>query len=125
MKHLAAIIPFYNPDTQGLEGIGPLGLQGGSASDSINTFNKVISTTVGIMTVIGIIWFLVMFIGGTISIIGSGGDKAKLEQARSRMFSAVIGLALLVSALFIVDVLGNLIGIHILSSILDIEKVIK
>lgn len=125
MTYLADIIPLYNPSKQGLEGIGPLGLEGGSAADSVTTFNKVISTTIGIMTVIGVIWFLVMFIGGAIAIIGSGGDKGKLEQARSRMFTAVIGLVVLVAALFLVDILGKLIGLDILGSILKVPQIIQ
>ncbi len=109
----------------GFKGIGPLGLEGKTPLDSVGIFNKTISTTIGIMTVIGIIWFLVMFIGGTIAIIGSGGDKGKLEQARSRMFTAVIGLVILVSALFLVDILGKLIGLDILGSILKVPTIIQ
>lgn len=123
MSKLLAQINLYPQG--GFQGIGPLGLQGSNAYNSVPLFNKVISTTIGVMTVIGIIWFLVMFIGGAISIIGSGGDKGKLEQARSRMFSAVIGLIILVTALFIVDILGNILGINILGSIGNIPSLIK
>jgi len=111
-----------SPNGMGFKGFGPLGLEGHQVTESLGIFNNAISTAIGIMTIIGIIWFLVMFIGSTIAIIGSGGDKGKLEQARSRMFTAVIGLVILITALFLVSIFGNLIGIDILNVVNLVPK---
>ena len=98
----------------GFRGLGPLGLEGKSAEEAPTIFNKVISSTVGIMTVIAVIWFVVQFVSGAVSIISSGGDKAKLQEARNRMTTGVMGLAITVMAIFIIQILGQFIGIDLL-----------
>lgn len=99
---------------EGLRGLGPLGLEGTGAGASIAIFNNVISSIVGIMTIIAAIWFIVQFISGAVSIISSGGDKAKLQEARNRITSGVIGIVITVAAIFIIQVLSQLIGVDLL-----------
>ena len=91
----------------GFSGFGPLG----SGENAPATFNKFLSSTVGIMTIIAIIWFIFVFIGGAIGIISSGGDKAALEAARKKITTGIIGIVVVVAAVFIIDLIGNLIGI--------------
>lgn len=124
MRNLLTQIPLFGPNTPGLRGIGPLGLENKGSPEGLRIFNDVISKTIGVMTIVGIIWFIFVFLGGAISIISSGGDKAKLAEARSKMFSAIIGLAVLVFAVFIIDLLGKLLGLDVLNSILDLPNTI-
>jgi len=96
-----------------IQGIGPYGSGG---DDSPSRFSRAITTIIGILTLVAGIYFIFLLISGGIEWMSSGGDKGKLASARSRMFSGVIGLAIVVAALFLTEILGDLIG---LPSILD------
>lgn len=122
MKNLIAQIPL-SPD-EGFRGQGPLGLEGRASSASLITFAGFVSAAIGIITIIGTIWFVFLFITGAISIISSGGDKQKVSEARTRITTGIIGLVVLVSSIFIIDLLGSLIGLDILNSIMSIPTLL-
>lgn len=83
-----------------------------SSADTGLAFAEVISGIIGVMTVIAGIWFLFNTLVGAIGIVTSGGDKASYEGARKRITTGVIGIIVVVSAIFLVDVLGQLIGFN-------------
>jgi hypothetical protein len=116
MKYLADI---NLAPTGGFQGFGPLGLEGKDGSGAIGVFSNFLSSLVGIITVVGVIWFVVVFITGVVGIIGSGGEKGALESARGKITNAVIGLVVLIAALFLIDLVGYLFGIP---DILDLGK---
>lgn len=100
----------------GLRGFGDLGLENrniavGSAAD---IFNQFLSTVVGVMTIVSFIWFVIQFFIGAIGILSSGGDKAKLTEARGKITSALIGLVVVIAAVFLIEVVGNILGLEIL-----------
>lgn len=107
----------------GFKGKGPLGLEKpGSAAGATSTFATFISSTIGLMTIIAIIWFIFVFITGAIGIITAGGDKASLENARKKIVTGLIGLVVVIIAVFVIDLIGDLIGIP---NILDIGALIN
>ena len=91
-----------------LKGFGPLGNPEGSG---INLFSRFISTTIGLMTIVAIIWFAFVLISGAIGMMGAGGDKQAMESARKRITSGLIGLVVVIAALFILDLVGTIFGI--------------
>ena len=106
-----------------LEGIGPLGLVGlEEGQDAVTVFTKFISSAIGLMTIIAIIWFAFVLIMGAIGIIGSGGDKASLETARKKITTGIVGLVVVIAAIFIIDLIGRLIG---LPDILDLPALLE
>ena len=60
---------------------------------------------------IAIIYFVLLLITGAYSFMTGGGDKAQLETARKKIFSGIVGFVLVIAAVFIVDLVGKLIGI--------------
>ena len=90
-----------------INGIGPLG----EPANAENRFAQIISTAIGLITVIAFIWFLFTLIGGAIGIISSGGDKGKLEDARGRITTGVIGVVIVIAGMFIVDLIARILGI--------------
>lgn len=102
-----AEIPLY--PTGGLKGKGPLGLEEGQ--DAAAVFAQVISSAVGLMTVIAFIWFLFLLITGAIGIMTAGGDKMALENARKRLTTGVTGLIIVITAIFILGFIATLLGI--------------
>ena len=105
MKNLLAQkeIPLGSP----LEGIGTLGKPG----EGLPLFTKFISNAIGLMTIVAVIWFIFILISGAIGIMGAGGDKAALESSRKRITSGLVGLVVVILGIFIVDLVGTLIGI--------------
>jgi hypothetical protein len=94
----------------GFKGKGPLGLEGFAASYAPAIFTNVITVTIGIMTIVAVIWFTFVLITGAISLITSGGDKGALENARKRISTGLIGLIIVIIAVFIIDLIGHLLG---------------
>lgn len=95
-----------------ITGLGLLGLEG--TADAPSVFNKLLSTTIGILTVIAIIWYLFVFITGAIGIISSGGEKGAYEQARKKITTGLVGLIVVVAAVFVIDLVGYLLGINLI-----------
>jgi len=109
MKRIAQINLY---DGQGFYGFGSLGLEGKSAQDAPNLFTTFISSAVGLMSLIGIIWFVFIFMTGAIGIITSGGDKNALEQAKKKISSGIIGLVVMLFAILIIGFIGSLFGLN-------------
>ncbi len=114
MKNLLTVdIPLA--PSGGFQGIGgPLSNPGSNAP---TLFTDAISKIIGVLTVIAFIWFTFMTIIGAIRILASGGDKAALEGARKQITTGIIGIVVVVSAIFIVSLVGTILGIP---NILDI-----
>lgn len=96
-----------------LQGPGPLGGIT-SIESTIQMFNKFVSTFIGILTLAAGLWFVFQIFIGAFGWLTAGSDKASLEGAQKRLTNAVIGLAIVVAAIFIIDLIGNLLGLDIL-----------
>lgn len=86
-------------------------------NDAINVFASFLSSVIGIMTIIAFIWFTFRFITSAIKLMYAGGDKQQYESAREQMRYAIIGVVVVVSAIFIINLVGSFIGIP---NILDV-----
>lgn len=95
-----------------LQGIGPLGKT--NPAQSISQLTQIFSLVIGILTIIASIWFLFNLLSGAISLIGSGGDKTKVQEAQKRITNSLIGLVLVIVSVFIIQIIGEIIGIDIL-----------
>lgn len=93
------------------------GFGSGDPQDAGTIFNKFISSTIGLLTVIAGIWFIFQFIIGAIGILTSGGDKASLASAKSKITYGIIGLVIVIVSIFIIDLIGRLLGLDILNPI--------
>lgn len=100
----------------GFTGPGDKGLLA-NPGNGIDTFVRFISSAVGLMTLIAAIWFVFNFFIGAIGIISAGGDKAALENSRKKILTSITGLVIVVAAIFIVNLVGFLLGFQ---NILDI-----
>ncbi|HJY98837.1 MAG TPA: hypothetical protein VJ227_03930 [Patescibacteria group bacterium] len=94
------------------EGFGPLGKPGG---EGVNLFTQIISSAIGLITVIAFIWFVFLFITGAISIMTAGGDKQKLESSRQKIVNAIVGVIVIIAAMSVISLIGTIFGIDILN----------
>ncbi|MBU0978696.1 MAG: hypothetical protein ABIJ03_01795 [Patescibacteria group bacterium] len=89
---------------------------------AFSSLELIISNVIGLLTTIGAIMFILYFILGAISWIGSGGDKGKLESARNQMMHGALGLIIIVSAYAIIGLIGRVVGLDILSLADQLKK---
>lgn len=101
-----------------INGVGNIG----QPTNPESTFAKIISSAIGLITIIAFIWFLFTLITGAIGIITAGGDKGKLEEARGRITTGVIGVGVVIAGIFIVDLIAKILGIP---SILNIPAMLN
>jgi NADH:ubiquinone oxidoreductase subunit 6 (subunit J) len=101
-----------------LNGVGTWGNRAPESSASM--FELILSNIIGIMTVIAIIWFVFVLITGAISWISSGGDKQALEGARKRIFNGLIGLVIIIVAIFLIGLVGSFVGLPDILKISDL-----
>ncbi len=78
-------------------------------------FGTVIPNLVGLIFVAGVVVFIFTFLIGAFSYIISGGDKTKVEGAKGRITSALIGIVLLLSSFLIIQLVETFFKIDILT----------
>ena len=78
-------------------------------------FNNVLSISIGVLSIIAAIWFLFILITGAISYMQAGGDKGKVEEARKKITTGFIGILIVISAIFIANFVGYILGFDILN----------
>ena len=97
-----------------IEGFGALGLEGRNPAQSTTIFNFFLSSTIGLLTIIAAIYFTFVLISGAIAIIASGGDKQKVAEARARITTGLIGLVIVIAGIFIIELVGTLLGFDLI-----------
>lgn len=103
-----------NISSHPLTGIGPLGEFANNINSATGLFNRTISLFVGVLTIIAGLWFIFQFFLGAFGWLTAGSDKAAVENAQKRITNSIIGLVVIVAAIFIVDLIGNLLGLSVL-----------
>src|SRR3972149_7006551 len=106
------------PLTTPLSGIGNIG----QGTNAVVVLAQVLSSTIGLLTVVAALFFMFILITGAIGIISSGGDKGAFEDARRKMTTGAIGLVVVIAAMFIMDIITTLLGIR---NILNIGEMIE
>ena len=77
----------------------------------------IISTIVQILLIGAVVVALFFLIWGGIKWITSGGDKAKVESARSTIIGAIIGLVIAFAAFFVLNIVAQLFGLGSLTTL--------
>lgn len=119
--YFIGIIPVWAADGLGCgEGFGFIAqilcpIKKGDTAVVGGQLNTLISTIIGVMTVVAAIWFIFQFITAGYQWISSGGDKNNLQQARDKITNSVIGLVIVVAAWIVIGVIGKIIGLDIIN----------
>jgi len=121
MKYLAAV-PTDDPATGGtyvppkipIEGIYNPAINPKVGSGGGTTIvGTMISRIISILLIVGTLVCLIYLIMGAIMWITSGGEKAKVEEARSKISYAVMGLVLLATSWAVMLLLQHFLGLSI------------
>lgn len=77
--------------------------------------NTILGNAITLFIIAGMILALAFLVWGGISWITSGGDKAKLQSARSKITGATVGLTLLFLSFFILSIISYFFNIELLN----------
>lgn len=89
-----------------LEGPGP------SIPDNpIEGLDNIISTLIGFLSIVAILWFTIQTIFAGYKYLSSHGDKSKIEEASRSITNNLLGLAIAVFAIFLVAFIGKILGL--------------
>lgn len=98
---------------------GP-GIQPGSSP--VSALEKIISSIIGILTIVGVVYFTIQIILAGFSLIASQGDPKEFQTSKKRLTTNVIGLVIIVIAYGLGALIASLLG---MSSIFDLSTVFK
>lgn len=87
-------------------------------TNSTATLEKIISTVLGILTVVGVIYFVVQVILSGFNLISSKGDPKEFKESSDRLIHNLIGLFIIVIAYGFTVFITNLLGI---SNVFDLS----
>jgi len=93
-----------------------------SGTTSTTQLETIISTAIGVLTIVAVIFFTLQLIFAGYSFMSAQGDKAKLEAARNRLTQGILGLTIVVLAFGMGALISNLVG---LGNIFDLNVVLK
>ena len=79
----------------------------------IENLGLLISNAIGVALIVAGILVFVYLVWGGIQWISSGGDKAKTEEARSRITAALVGLAIVAAAWAVMQLVAHFFGLNL------------
>ncbi len=87
--------------------IGP----GPTVTDPVAQTDKLVSNIIGILTILGVIYFAIQIILAGYAMLSSEGDPKKIEMSRDRLTQSVLGLFVVVVAVIAASLVARLAGV--------------
>lgn len=75
----------------------------------------IISTVIGILTAVAIVWFIIEFIISGFLLISSAGDQEKTAEAKKRLTQSLMGLVIVLGAMLLFTIVSYVVGIDFLN----------
>lgn len=104
--------------------IAPLSLAAGSTitgslsvkrlnNVGVSSIGRLISAVFNVAILVAVIFVFGMMILGGYGWLTAGGDKSKVEEARTRITNALVGLAIVATAWALISVVGQFFGVSL------------
>lgn len=87
------------------------------SGDPNDVFGRYIGTFWGLAYTAGALIFLLYLIWGGVEWIMGGGNKERVENAKSKISNGLLGLAMLAGSYAIVKAIGYILGIDVLANL--------
>ncbi len=112
MSNLIAANPLGGGFQPVSEGYNPTEVTNESVVESLV---KIISGIIGIITVVGALFFIVFFFIAAFQWVTSGDDSKGVDKARNRMLQGVIGLVVMVLGYSFIGLIGRIVGLDLIN----------
>lgn len=103
-----AVLAVQEKKFPSFKGIGPIG--DFEPGEGASVLTKIISTVVGAMSAAAIIYFIIQVILAGYEWISAGGDSQKIQDAQKQLYTAILGLFVILIAVSLVSLIGFLFG---------------
>jgi polyferredoxin len=90
----------------------------------LSTLELWVSDIIGIITILGTLFFIVYAFIATFNWITAAGDKSKIEKAKDRLVWSTLGLILIVATYAIIGLIGGIVGLELLEPAQMIQEII-
>lgn len=94
------------------------------SANVLSTLELWISDIIGVITVLGTLFFIVYAFIAAFNWITAAGDKSKIEKAKDRLVWSTLGLILIVASYAIIGLIGGIIGLELLQPAEMIQQII-
>lgn len=122
MAHLALLTKIIKPVYAAYKITGP-GIDPGSSTDTaVSALETIVSSIIGLLSVVGVIYFALQIIFAGYAFLGAQGDPKKIESARDRISQSVLGLFIVLIAIFFASLIATLAG---MSGIFNLSSVVN
>ena len=105
-----------------IEGVGNFKPVAEGFADAPIQITNLMSLIVGLITIFAGLFFLIIFVAAGVQFITAGGDKQKLETARDKMTTGIVGLVIVIAAYALVGLVGSIFGLDILNPAAMLEQ---
>jgi len=124
-NHIIKSVFAANIETGPIKGIGPFGFENEAVSEATTKtqFGNILSTVITVITVVGGLAFIIYFTMGGLKWITAGGDKTKIQEAQTQMTQGIVGLVVITVGLFVVGIIGGILGIDFLNPFNTLSKI--
>jgi hypothetical protein len=85
------------------------------------TLEKIISQIIGVLTIFGVIFFIIQVIIGGYAFIAAQGDPKAIEIARQRLTWGILGLTVVIVAVGLGSLIATIAGI---TNVLDLDALL-
>jgi hypothetical protein len=113
IKKLIAQVAHPMPDLEGAGALANPGVQSGTLLE------KVIGNVIGVMTIVAFTYFVFQIIFAGYGLLGSDGDSQKIKLNTEKITRSIIGIIVIVAAIFLARLIGTLLGIQNILNIND------
>ena len=96
------------------EAHNPTAAQMNNPNTVLYKLEGIISTIIGVITIVAVLFFIIKFFTGAFSMITAGEDKGKFTSGLEKIKHAILGLILIVASYSLIALLGTVIGIQML-----------
>jgi len=100
----------FTPPTQSFSA----GSNGADGTTATMNFEHFLSNMIGVITIIGGLFFVFYFVMGGLNWITAGGEQGKIVKARDQMIQAVIGMVVIVISYGLIGIIGAFLGFDFL-----------
>jgi hypothetical protein len=90
----------------------------------LSTLELWVSDIVGVITILGTLFFIVYAFTAAFAWITAAGDKGKIEKAKDRLVWSTLGLILIVATYAIIGLIGGIVGLELLEPAKLLQEVI-
>lgn len=105
MQYLSLSVPKY----------GEIAPPSGVPSGGLGTLEKILQVGITLALILALVLTVFFIIFSGVQWITSGGDKQKLQNARNRLTYAIVGLIVVLLAIFLVRVIGGVFNVNLLN----------